>query len=436
MKAITISITLLSLLILFSLQPVHLNGEPDEILREVGNLTGRAEYSKVLSLLSKAIRTHAASPQRRDLYIKALGDFFKDVCGDMNKARMNYRRVVNGTLPVDHPVKQSARWALKSMGELESGNRDKNAHLKTLKSRSTRKRDIKAVEEDIKALKTFIGNNSEYYLLHEAWYALGMNYNVMGKHGKVYDALVKAMEIKPGVIFYLPVKHRAEKAYDAYLRETVNTVTRVGLWVLLMSAMIVFYRSKPWRWLGLKHVIILVLLLISWWLVFTVSHTLVGKAFEHRYENLSVKPHEMGKDIEFQRSLPGSPGSEVSDLLFWFGVTGVIAVFIFSITIKNFGGKKWTAVIAATFGFLLFLGLSSLFYMNYCDSGGEFKPGGKGLAYYLWGGVHFKSDTPEPFILTEPLSYPSLDTANMTDPYLRDWIIKHCPSPRNVEQKQ
>jgi tetratricopeptide (TPR) repeat protein len=407
----------------------------DEILSEVDQLLDRAQFSEALSILSQSIRQYAADPLRQVLYIKALGDFYRDICGDMHKAVMSYKRIMNSRIPDDHPLKQSAADAAAGIKELETKNREQNTLLKMLMTRANRNREPDAIKKDISQLETFIRDNPGYYLLHEAYYVLGLNYQALNEHGKVYRSLNRAMEIKPGIVFYLAVKWRARKAYEEYVRVTINNITRGVLWVLLLITIVGFYTAKPWRWLGLKHIIIALVLVLSWWIVFNLSHVIVGTVFENSLKNQPVKPGDKGKDIEYLRSVPGSPGSEVMDHLSWYGVTGVLAIFVFSIALGGIRHKKFALVMSCTYGFLLFLALSFLFYMKYCDREGTFKSGGSVIFYYLSGGIHLKSGAPEPDILTDPLSYPGLNVENITDPYLRDWVIKYCP-PGNISHKE
>lgn len=412
-----------------------LSAARDEILSKVDRLLDGKQFSEALSLLSQSIRQHVADPPRQALYIKALGDFYRDICGDMNKAVMSYRRVINSRIPGDHPLKQSARTAAAGIKELEAKNREKNTLVKTLRTRANRKREPAAVKKDILQLEAFIRDNPGYYLLHEAYYVLGVNYQALKEHGKVYRSLNRAMEIKPGIVFYLAVKWRARKAYEDYIRVTINNVARGLFWVLLLITMVVFYAAKPWKWLGVKHIIIVMVLVLSWWIVFNLSHVVVGTAFENSLKNQAVNPADKGKDIEYLRSVPGSPGSEVMDHLFWYGVIGVLAIFIFSSAMGGFRYKKLAVVMCCTYGFLLFLAFSTLFYMRYCDRVGAFKSGGSGIFYYLTGGIHLKSGDPEPNILTDPLSYPGLNVENIKDPYLKDWVIKHCPPGSNSSRE-
>jgi tetratricopeptide (TPR) repeat protein len=405
-----------------------LSGAGDETPAEVDRLLDGGQYSEVLSLLSKSIRKHAADPPRQALYIKALGDFYRDICGNMNRAGISYRRIINGRLPADHPLKQAAREAAAGIKALETKYREENARLKTLMARANRKREPDAVKKDISQLQAFIRDNPGYYLLHEVYYTLGLNYRALKEHGNEYRSLKKAMEIKPGIVFYLAVKWPARRAYREYIRATVNSATRGVFWVLAVITMVVFYAAKPWKWPGVKHIIIVMVLVLSWWIVFNLSHVIAGAVFENSQKNRVVTPADQGKDPEYPGSLPGSPGSEVMGHLFWYGVIGVVSIFIFSMAMRGFKYKKLAVVLCCTYGFLLFSAFSTLFYMKYCDRAGTFEPGGKGIFYYLSGGIHLKSGAPETHILTDPLSYPGLDIENISDPYLRDWVIKYCPS--------
>jgi tetratricopeptide (TPR) repeat protein len=383
----------------------------DKELSEVQQLIDKEKFSEALSLLSKSIRTHASDPLRQAIYINALGDFYRDICGNMKRAVMNYKKIINSRIPDEHPLKQSAKKAIAAIKELETTYREENTRLKILLSRANRKRERDVIEEDISLLNAFIEQNPGYYLLHEAYFALGLNYQALKEPGDVYDALQKAMELKPGVIFYLPVKWRARQAYEAYVRNTVNNATRGAFWVLLVITMVVFYISRPWKWVGVKHIILLLLLVLAWWLIFSVSHGIVGAAFEGSEGRRVVK--QEGKDTEYHYASPGSPGSK------------------FSIGMGRFKLKKMGVVFGGVYGVFLFLVFSVLFYMSYCDRMGTFKSGGEGILYYLSGRIHMAPADPEPYILTNPKDYPGLDLDNITDPYLQAWVKKYCPSPHS-----
>lgn len=410
-----------------------LPGSQDQSLAEVNRLVGTGQLSEALSLLSKAIRSHASDPLQQAAYIKALADFHKDVCGDMRKALMNYRRVISSPIPGDHELKQAALAESAGIRELETKHRQLNSRLKSLLARANRKRDPAAVKEDIFQLKELIKNNPGYYLLHEAYYALGINYQALKKPGKAYPLLRQAMEIKPGIIFYLPAKARARQARNSHLRNNINNVTGALLYLLLAVTMILFYKSRPWQWLRLKHIMPLVVLTLCWWVVFNISHSLLGKSFSGS-EGRVVKIEE-GRDTEYLSASPGSPGSGVVKPLFRFGLVGVIVLFLFSLSMRQFKSKKATVISGLIFGFLLFSAISTLYYMKYCDRASTFKSSGKGVFYYTGGRIHFNPEDPEANILTNPLAYPGIEVDKITDPYLQEWVKKHCPRIKTASEE-
>lgn len=414
------------LIILLSVGLINLPADSREKgLSQVDQLIDSRQYSEAMSSLSKAIRDHAADPVQQALYIKALGDFHRDICGDMRRAAMNYRRIINSGIPENHELKQSAHREIARIKELETKHRDINTRLKRLSARANRKREPAVVEEDISQLKELIENNPGYYLLHEAYYALGMNYQYLKKPGKAYPLLEKAIEIKPGIVFYLPAKAQAEKARTSHLRNSVNTITTALLYLLLFVTIILFYKSRPWQWFRLKHVIPLVVLILCWWLVFNISHALLGNSFSGGEGRLIIT--EKGKDTEYLSASPGSPGSEKAKPLFKLGMIGVMALFLFSLSISRFKGKKVVAISTIIYGFLIFAAFSTLYYMKYCDQKGVFMSEGKGISYYIGGRMLFNPEDPEPNILTNPLAYPGIEVSKVADPYLREWIRNNCP---------
>jgi len=397
----------------------------DPVLEEKEQLLRKGQYSQILALLSKAIRDQAADPIRQALYIQELGDFYKENCGDFRRARQNYRRILGSPIPGNHLLKQSAEEALARLDDLEQNNRELDGQLKKLLTWANRRREPPAIKADISKLEKLIIDNPRYYRLHEVYYALGINYSVLKKPGKAYPLLQKAMSIKPGIIFYLPAKVQAQKARAEHLRNNINNITRAVLWLLLFVTMILFYKARPHKHFRLSHMVPLILLVLSWWLVFNLSHSILGTSFSGGEGRRVIE--EAGKDTEYLSASPGSPGSEVTRPLFYYGLIGVVGLFIFSLSIKQSGRGRRVLLITMVFSFLLFSALTTLYYMEYCDRVGTFKPAGKGPLSYIMGDVYFPPEDPEPNILTDPQAYPGIEISKVLDPYLQKWIKNYCP---------
>ncbi|MCK4760814.1 MAG: hypothetical protein KAW12_01350 [Candidatus Aminicenantes bacterium] len=412
------------MLMLVSTLSIPVQGE-DKILSDYEKLITARQYSDALSLLSKAIRANSADPARQAAYIKTMGDFHREVCGDMRRAEMNYRRILNSPVPAGHPAKQAAGEALAGLKKTAAAHRQINTRLKTLMSRASRKREPEAVKKDVAQLLELIENNPGWYLRHEAYYALGLNYRALGKNRQVYRMMKKAMEIKPGIVFYLPAKTQAQQARAAYIRGNVNTAAAGVFWLLLAVTMVLFYKSRPWRRLRFKHFLPLIVLLLCWWLVFNIAHFLIGKSFG---DSGSQVEKQVGVDIRYLSALPGSPGSEIMEPLFLYGITGLAAIFIFSLGLRQFKRGKLTLVFSLLYGFLLFSAFTTLYYMKYWDGVSLFHSEGKGISYYTGGQFQHYPEEPEPNVLTNPQAYPNIEVSKVPDPYLRAWIEKHCPN--------
>lgn len=432
---ILIMITFMSPFCLFSLAV-----DVDKTLGEVKNLENSGKYSEAMSLLSRALReadenaNNAGNKNHKVRIIIALGDFYRDVCGDMRKAKTTYKRAINTAEPGDNRFRPEAETKIAAILELENKYEFENRELRTLVQSANRKHNKKLLRQNIERLNRFTKNKKDYYLLHEVYYALALHYESLEQPGMVYDSLERATALKPGIIFYLPVKYRSEQAYDAWLRNTVDLTVRIVLIVLLAGALLLFYLSRPWQWLKPRYFLLLVLLLASWFVFFHAAHAVTGFIYDI---SDSYTP-EPGKDIEFRSAAPGSPGSSVVAPLFYYGLMAVGALFVFTLgmrrcvlTEKSKKMKRMKrmnrTVMAAgcIYGFLLFSAFSLLFYMRHCLNAGQFKEPGTGVFYHISGQLHFNTEEPEPYVLTNPRAYPGLNPANIEDPYLRKWVEAH-----------
>jgi len=160
-----------------------------------------------------------------------------------------------------------------------------------------------------------------------------------------------------------------------------------------------------------------VLLVAAWWGIFRVSHAVTGWYFDRYIAPAVAHTAEDAEDKEFLYASPGSPGSEAAEKLFDYGLAGVLAIFVFSLGIRRINRVSIRVIACGLFGLLLFTALSTRYYLNVCHEQSEYESG------YL----KLDSDDPEPHVLTNPLAYPDLETANISDPYVRQWVLRYCP---------
>jgi len=430
-KILFFYLALMSLLVLTNpIMANQVNNNTDKTdktsaMNEIQQKLDNKQYSEALSLISREMRAHSADPQAKAPYIILYADFNRDICGNISKALMSYRRIINSPLPANHPLKKSAQDKINRLNTIRKENRQLDEEIKAHHNNIYRKRKKSEIRTALEQLDIFADLHPDYYLMHEVYYLQAINYEALEKPGKVYRLLNKAMELKPGIVFYLPVKFRAKKARAADIRNKINGTVSLIFWILLIVTMFIFYKSRPWQWLRIRHMAILAILMLVWWLGFTLSHAAVGLIYENSQDTLIVV--EKGKDTEYRYAGPGSPGGELVTPLFRYGLIGMAALFIFTASLKHLWPKKNGMTAGIAYGLLIFLAISTHFYMKHCYQIGEFKSDSEGFAQYITGQVHYNTEEPEPHVLTNPLGYPGLELKNIESPQLREWVKKYCP---------
>ena len=380
-------------------------------------LLDQGQLSEAMTLLSTEMRANGDNPEKQAACALELGHFHRDICGDVQRAAAFYRRAASYQLPPDHPLTRHSNAALQAIQVLGRDHRELDTRLRRLLASASRNRSQAEIEADIDDLKEMVHRHPSYYRLHEVYFALALNQEKLGNYYKTYNALDKAMGVKPGIVFYLPVKFKRDKAHELFVVNTVKRTYTALSWLLLIAAALSFYSSRPWKWAGLRHVLTGLLLAALWWGIFNGFHAVSGWYFDNYIAPAVAHTAEDAEDKEFLYASPGSPGSEAADILFRYGLAGVAALFVFSSGLRRFRRLSTRVIAGGLFGLLLFTALSARYYMEVCHERSEYEHG------YL----KLDSDDPEPIVLTKPLAYPDLETSNIRDPYVREWVLRHCP---------
>ncbi len=385
------------------------------------------QYSQAMNLLSATIRENQS-----DLAIWAacnleLGHFYRDICGDFMRAATHYRLAARAGGKSTGPVVSRAVEALSKLKSLQLRFRELDGKLRAGMIRAAHNRSRGEIEEDIAGFEETIARHPGYYRMHEVYFTLAVNYEKLKQNKEAYRALDRAIAIKPGIVFLHPVKFKRDQAYEAYIVNTVKGAATSVCWILSILAIILFYKSRPWRWLRIRHLAAGLLLIAAWWAIFHLSHHLTGRYFDHHIAPSVAHTAQDAEDKEYLYASPGSPGSEAALPLYDYGLAGVIVIFVFSLGIRQVNSKSRRAILCCLYGTLLFTALSAKYYMHSCYGQSSFHSTKQGLMHYPTGYIKLDSDDPEPCVLTDPKSYPDLEIGNIRDPYVRDWVLRFCP---------
>jgi tetratricopeptide (TPR) repeat protein len=389
---------------------------------EAQALFAQGKFLQGRDILTKALND--ADPNRRADALLANARFYENIAGNTDNALIIYGDILRINLPVDHPVKLSAQKEISRLGQLKIQYKSQDELLNKLLP--SEKLSPVESKKQIALLLEIIRQQPDYYRLSEVYYQLGRNYFAAEEYHKAYISLKKAIELKPGINFYLPVNVWMDSAYGKWVRATIHTVSWGILGGLLVLTAIVFYASRPWKWLKFRHLIIGFTIALLWLIVFGVSYIwLAGKpgvSDTTMFKAGVVPPY-------FFSIGPDGPFWKVTQNLFVYGLVGVLGVFVFSIGIGRLKSRWMAVLINLAFAVLLFTSLTTIFYMRNCDQKSVFGSEGEGnVWYYLRGDNYFVSFGMEPYVLTNPKAYPNLTINNIADPYMNAWLKKYCVS--------
>ncbi len=394
------------------------------------------------SLLMAALRTKGRPPEHEARVIDALAEFSEKHADSPRDAVRYWRRIERMKLPEKHPMKVSARM---NIARVRAENVKWAKENAVLEGALIVALDPEAVGERIAALREIVDTKPAYPHLAKAYFFLGRSLLEAKRYGEAWDALETAQRMLPGLRFTVGIDTSLASARANWLRLTASRVTRWVLGGLLVGIAAAFFAGAPWRVLGARHLALAAALAVAWWAAF---RTLAWWAGGLRFEI----PTESFAEPAFASAARGSPGSGLLDVLFVYGLVGMAGAFALAAATARLR-LRWTGALAgATVSFVLFGALLSAFYLRHVDPRGHFFPrdpsrtsqsrpepdsGEPGRAVegredvglrWLGGTAYVPQWDVEPYVLTDPKSYPGLAASNVDEPALVEWLGKHCPA--------
>jgi tetratricopeptide (TPR) repeat protein len=413
----------LTILILFPIFITTSIFAQDDPAQQAQSLIGQNKYGEALSILNTSRRDKDLSDSLRLEILKMLVVFNERTVGDYRKVEKFLQEIIRFPAAINRPVRFFAEKEIIRLKTLNAKYRKENNFLKKIKiiSMSGNKKDKQVLIKD--QIENFILDNPDYYRLAEIYYYLGRNYMNLNKYGKAIRYFDKSIQLKPGINTFLPVSSHSRGAYAERYRKTMRSIYWTILAILLIITMISFYIFRPWKNFHIKHLFVCLAMIFLWWLVFTASTYFLGATFslsQEDKENIDVE------EPSFIRADPGSPGSEITRILFRYGLIGILGVYLFSLGMSRIRKRKIAGIAAVLYGFLMFGSLTGVFYIRYCKERTIYYSKGKGLFDFIKGNYLFKLKDHEVYVLSDPNSYSNLNLESIDELELVDWFVQHC----------
>jgi len=349
-----------------------------------------AEGLRVLNLAARHARRNHADYAR---VLMTLARFYDAYAGDHRRVAGHLREVRRLKLPADNPDVQAAQQLQQKLDALASQYKAEDELLGRVKRYKT---DRAVLTRRVAELTQLIETRPDYPRLAAAYHHLGETHLQLDQYRLAYRAFERAVELKPAIGFSLPTPVRRARAFDLWVRGDLS----VGVWAvlggLLLLAAVLFHRSRAWRRLGVRHALVLVGLVGSWWLFFRGAVWLLGS-------RITAVPEALPNPVYLHTAL-GSPMSQELDTLFLYGLVGVLGAFVLSVGAARLR-PRWTWACAnAAAVMVLCACLMTQFYLRYGLALVE--PAASGRYPYLRGALYYTlTANQDPFILTDPLGH-------------------------------
>ena len=384
-------------------------------------LIAGGEYAEARTLLNGIVLDRNADPSVRADALAVMAGFYEEIVGNNVQAIRFYRRILDSEVPPGHRARTTAQKEISRLYALEREYGEQNDLLDRLRVESHRRGD-EGKNEQIRLLSGIVEQSPRYHRLAETYYYLALNYFSLKNYESALSALEESERLKPGINFHLPVRSTARRIREVWIRSRITGASWSIAGILLAVTAIVFYASRPWRWVGFRHLLVGVTIIVLYAAVFALAHRLAG----HRFE----VDHELAGQIgveypAFISSEPDSPGAEIADILFLHGLVGLLGIYLFSLGAGRLGTTWKTIPINVIYSLLLLSSLTAIFYMRYCDRRVVFHSDRDDALSRLQGNLFIEYGNIESCLLTDPGAYPGIDITGITNPQLREWALHY-----------
>jgi len=370
----------------------------------------RGELGEGRGVLVMALRDRSLATDERAFVLDRLARFHEEMTGNFERAKEFSRAVLKLATAADHPTRARAE---ARFARLAAGVRKYREEYSLLDAMRVETADPDELTARIARLRGLIARNAECPRLAEAHFYLGSALAAAGRHRPARRQYDRALELRPGLDFHLPVNSKLKRSRDTWVREFSLWAARAALGLLLAGGGAAFYLSRPWRRLGVRHVAAAGALAAAWWAFFSVAARVCGGV---------AAGDGAGGGPVFVSGAPGSPGSEVLGVLFGYGLVAVAGSFVMAAGASRLR-LAWTrGAFGAAAALVLAACLMTVFFLRHCDRAGRFEPHGDGPLRHVLGTVRLPVANIKPRALADPRSYPGLDLTNLDEARARRWI--------------
>ena len=196
--------------------------------------------------------------------------------------------------------------------------------------------------------------------------------------------------------------------------------------------MILFYISKPWKWVRWKHIIAYFIIIALWYIVYKLSLILLAKEFT--FSDKIVK--------EINGESPAYITSDVNIYIlpilksfFNYVLVLITGVFLFSLGIYRNKIRKISIAVNIIFTIILSYALFAVFVSKKLDYHSKYYLENENYINYLTGHYFFRSPDMEAYILTNPARFNQLKGKSIKSKVFKNWVDENIKNPNYTKEK-
>jgi hypothetical protein len=359
------------------------------------------KYHQGLKRLIQAQQNRSLPVKDRAQALLLLARFYEKDVGDTTKAELFYTKVKQLPLGDDDSLFAQADNGLAQLRQLATRFAAQNQILNAIRSSSVS--SAQRAQNNSDRLKSFIQENPEYYRLGEVYYTLGSISLQLEQFGQATKWLKKAQAERQAIHLHLPIRQKMKIAQEKYWHILVTRLAWGSLGVILLLAMLFFYTSRPWRFVGWRHLAAGLVIVGVWWGGFLLLQTVIGASFFVPEGTLRLLNMELPFLVYTQAD---KPGSGILATFFYYGLVGFLGSWVLAIGARIIPRRWIAATVTTCLSFCLFSALITVFYLRHCESQSLYLPQSNSVRTFITGANYFKNFDLEPYILTNPQDYP------------------------------
>jgi tetratricopeptide (TPR) repeat protein len=392
-------------------------------------------YRSAHQLLEKALRRRDLPMEERLEMLTTLATFYENQVGDDRRALKVWQRII-ATASADASPAAIARQAadriearLRRLGDLE-----KRLHLMRVAAvqpgRHADKSFHRRMQRQQKELRQIKVTAETAPLIN---YTLGLTLLALDRPFSADRAFGRVLKQRPAYGLFQPVGRLQQTARHNWIRRLLKRTAGTILVLFWVGVAAGVGLARPWRWMHWRHLAAGVIMAVIWTAVFQTALHWPGRqeaaaSFINR-DGFYPTP-------TYVHTRPGAAESEVADRLFYYGLTMISGIYLLAVSTAGIGRPSRRRMICGVASLAFGLALMTQFYYTHCENQSRLYRRNDTARAWLSAQLAFRSSEPEPYLLTDPKSYPGVELASISDPLLVEWLQRHLPDARLQTQQR